>query len=101
MRILVIEDDIRIAEPLAEDLRHQQHVVDLANDGIRGWEYAQSEIYDSIVLDVMLPRLNGIELCRRLRHEACNAQILMLTARDTIADKVMGLDAGADDYLQN
>jgi DNA-binding response OmpR family regulator len=99
MRILVVEDDLRIAEPLAEDLRHQQHVVDLADDGIRGWEYAQSQIYDLILLDVMLPRLDGIELCRRLRHDDCTAQILMLTARDTIADKVMGLDAGADDYL--
>jgi two-component system, OmpR family, response regulator QseB len=99
MRILVVEDDLRIAEPLAEDLRHQQHVVDLTNDGIRGWEYAQSQVYDLILLDVMLPRLDGIELCRRLRHNGCTAQVLMLTARDTIADKVMGLDAGADDYL--
>jgi len=99
MRILVVEDDRRIAEPLAEDLRHQQHVVDLADDGIRGWEYAQSQIYDLILLDVMLPRLNGIELCRRLRQDGCTAQILMLTARDTISDKVVGLDAGADDYL--
>jgi DNA-binding response OmpR family regulator len=77
MRILVVEDDLRIAEPLAEDLRHQQHVVDLADDGIRGWEYAQSQIYDLILLDVMLPRLDGIELCRRLRHDDCTAQILM------------------------
>jgi two-component system, OmpR family, response regulator QseB len=99
MRILVVEDDRRIAEPLAEDLRHQHHVVDLTDDGIRGWEYAQSQIYDLILLDVMLPRLNGLELCRRLRRDGCTAQILMLTARDTIADKVVGLDAGADDYL--
>lgn len=99
MRILIVEDDRRIAEPLAEHLRHQQHVVDLTNDGIQGWEYAQSQIYDLILLDVMLPRLDGIELCRRLRHDGCTAQILMLTARDTIADKVAGLDAGADDYL--
>jgi two-component system, OmpR family, response regulator QseB len=99
MRILIVEDDLRIAKPLAEDLRHQQHVVDLTDDGIRGWEYAQSQIYDLILLDVMLPRLDGIELCRRLRDDGCTAQILMLTARDTIADKVSGLDAGADDYL--
>jgi two-component system, OmpR family, response regulator QseB len=99
MRILVVEDDRRIAEPLAEYLRHQQHVVDLTDDGIRGWEYAQSQIYDSILLDVMLPRLNGIELCRRLRQDGCTAKILMLTARDTTSDKVVGLDAGADDYL--
>jgi two-component system, OmpR family, response regulator QseB len=99
MRILVVEDDLRIAEPLAEDLRHQQHVVDLTDDGVRGWEYARSQVYDLMLLDVMLPRLDGIELCRRLRHDGCTAQILMLTARDTIADKVVGLDAGADDYL--
>jgi two-component system, OmpR family, response regulator QseB len=99
MRILVVEDDLRIAKPLVEDLRHQQHVVDLTDDGVRGWEYAQSQIYDLILLDVMLPRLDGIGLCRRLRQDGCTAQILMLTARDTIADKVVGLDAGADDYL--
>jgi two-component system, OmpR family, response regulator QseB len=99
MRILVVEDDLRIAEPLAEDLRHQQHVVDLTADGISGWEYAQSQVYDLILLDVMIPRLDGIELCRRLRQGGCTAQVLMLTARDTIADKVIGLDAGADDYL--
>ncbi|WP_295615044.1 response regulator transcription factor [Chamaesiphon sp. GL140_3_metabinner_50] len=99
MRILVVEDDLRIAKPLAEDLRHQQHIVDLAEDGVRGWEYARSQVYDLMLLDVMLPRLDGIELCRRLRQDGCTAQILMLTARDTIADKVVGLDAGADDYL--
>ena len=60
MRILIVEDDLRIAKPLAEDLRHQQHVVDLTDDGIWGWEYAQSQVYDLILLDVMLPRLDGI-----------------------------------------
>jgi DNA-binding response OmpR family regulator len=99
MKILLIEDDDRIAQPLAEDLRHQHHVVDLAPDGIAGWELAQSSLYDLILLDLMLPRLDGITLCKRLRADGCKAIILMLTARDSTTDKVIGLDAGADDYL--
>ena len=99
MRILLVEDDDRIAKPLAEDLRHQHYVVDWADDGIRGWECAQTNSYDLILLDLMLPRLDGISLCKRLRSAGCHAYVLMLTARDTTSDKVVGLDAGADDYL--
>ncbi|OKH21344.1 DNA-binding response regulator [Hydrococcus rivularis NIES-593] len=99
MRILIVEDDDRIAKPLAEDLRHQNHVVDIARDGIEGWEYAQSADYDLILLDLMLPKLDGITLCKRLRSAKFHALILMLTAKDTTSDKVIGLDAGADDYL--
>ena len=99
MRILIVEDDERIAKPLAEDLKHQYHVVDIVGDGIEGLEYAQSGEYDLILLDLMLPRLDGITLCKRLRASNCNAFILMLTARDTTGDKIIGLDAGADDYL--
>lgn len=99
MRILFVEDDDRIAQPLAEYLRRQYYVVDLAEDGIKGWECAQSVSYDLVLLDLMLPRLDGITLCRRLRSTKCTALILMLTARDTTTDKVIGLDAGADDYL--
>ncbi|MEH2115168.1 response regulator transcription factor [Nostoc sp.] len=99
MRILIIEDDNRIAKPLAEDLKHQHHVVDIACDGIEGWEYAQAGNYDLILLDLMLPRLDGITLCKRLRASNYNAFILMLTARDTTPNKIIGLDAGADDYL--
>ena len=99
MRILIVEDDNRIAKPLAEDLRHQHHIVEIANDGIQGWEYAQSQVYDLILLDLMLPKLGGIELCKRLRGAGVQALILMLTARDTTSDKIVGLDAGADDYL--
>lgn len=99
MKILIIEDDDRIAQPLAEDLRHQYHVVDIAHDGIEGWEYAQSIQYNLILLDLMLPGLDGITLCKRIRNSGCNASILMLTSKDTTADKVIGLDAGADDYL--
>ena len=99
MRILLVEDDIRIAKPLAEDLRHQHHVVDTAKDGLEGWEAAQGVAYDLILLDLMLPKLDGISLCKRLRAAKSQALILMLTARDTTSDKIMGLDAGADDYL--
>ncbi len=100
MRILIVEDDDRIAQPLAEDLKHEQHhVVDVASDGIEGWEYACSTEYELILLDLMLPKLDGITLCKRLRSAQCNALILMLTALDATSDKVVGLDAGADDYL--
>ena len=99
MKILIVEDDARIAAPLAKDLRHQHHSVDMAKDGMEGWEYAQAATYDLILLDLMLPRLDGISLCKKLRSAQCQSIILMLTARDTTGDKVMGLDAGADDYL--
>ncbi len=99
MKILIVEDDNRIANPLAKDLSYQYHSVDLAKDGIEGWEYTQATQYDLILLDLMLPKLDGISLCQQLRKSNYQALILMLTARDTTEDKVMGLDAGADDYL--
>ncbi len=99
MRILLVEDDDRIADPLAEDLRHQSHAVDVAYDGLAGWEFTQAADYDVILLDWMLPKLTGIQLCQRLRQSGCQAYILLLTAKDTTGDKVIGLDAGADDYL--
>ncbi|MEC4814699.1 MAG: response regulator transcription factor [Scytonema sp. PMC 1069.18] len=99
MKILLVEDDERIAKPVAEDLKYQNYVVDVANDGIQGWEYTQTTQYDLILLDLMLSGLDGITLCKRLRAAKYNTLIIMLTARDTTADKVIGLDAGADDYL--
>lgn len=99
MRILLVEDDDRIAKPLAEGLKNEHHVVEIATDGMEGWEYTQGAEFDLILLDLMLPKLDGIELCKRLRKAESKALILMLTARDTTDDKVIGLDAGADDYL--
>lgn len=99
MKILIVEDDKRIAQPLAEDLRHQNHAVDVALDGELGWDCIQVADYELILLDIMLPKLDGISLCKRIRQRESNVYILMLTARDTTHDKVMGLDAGADDYL--
>ncbi|MEH2027194.1 response regulator transcription factor [Nostoc sp.] len=99
MRILVVEDDDRIAKPLAEFLRRQHHIVDITTDGLAAWEWSQSALYELILLDLMLPKLDGIALCKRLRAASCNVLILMLTARDTTGEKIIGLDAGADDYL--
>jgi two-component system, OmpR family, response regulator QseB len=99
MRILLVEDDDRIAKPVAEELRYHQHVVDLARDGEEGWEYIQAIDYDLVLLDLMLPKLDGIALCQRIRAAQINSFVLMLTARDTTSDKIKGLDAGADDYL--
>ena len=99
MKILIVEDDHRIASPLAKDLRYQNHVVEVARDGLAGWDYADGGDFDLILLDLMLPKLDGITLCKRLRQANSPALILMLTAKDTTQDKVLGLDAGADDYL--
>jgi two-component system, OmpR family, response regulator QseB len=99
MKILLVEDDDRISKPLAEALKHQNHGVEVAKDGLEGWDYAAAVPYDLILLDLMLPRLDGITLCKRLRTAGNQTLILMLTARDTTTDKVIGLDAGADDYL--
>lgn len=98
-KILLIEDDERIAEALAEDLTDRHYAVDIAHDGQLGAELAESFSYDLILLDVMLPKIDGITLCRKLRAEGVSLPILMLTARDSVDDRVIGLDAGADDYL--
>ncbi|MGP1384664.1 MAG: response regulator transcription factor [Thainema sp.] len=99
MRILLVEDDERIADALAEDLTDQHHVVEIIGDGEMAWECIESFTYDLILLDVMLPKMDGITLCRKLRSAGYTIPVLMLTARDTISDRVLGLDAGADDYL--
>ncbi|MFB2771839.1 response regulator transcription factor [Pelatocladus sp. BLCC-F211] len=99
MRILIVEDDDRIARPLAEYLKRQHHIVDITGDGIEGWEWSQSGMYELILLDLMLPKLDGVALCKRLRGASYKTLILILTARDTTDDKIIGLDAGADDYL--
>jgi DNA-binding response OmpR family regulator len=99
MRILVVEDDEGIAGPVAGDLRRQEHVVEVAGDGQTGLEYACSGVYDVVVLDIMLPKIDGLEICRRVRSAKIDSMILMLTAKDTVQDKVSALDAGADDYV--
>ena len=99
MRILIVEDDARISAPVADDLRRQHFAVDVAADGDTGLAYARSGVYDVILLDMLLPGRDGIEICRELRRERSKAMILIVTARDATRDKVAGLDAGADDYL--
>lgn len=99
MRVLVVEDDPAISGFVVRGLREERYVVDLAEDGLAAERMAADSDYDAIVLDIMLPGLNGFDLCRRLRREANDAPVLMLTARDAVADRVEGLDAGADDYL--
>ncbi|HCF29817.1 MAG TPA: hypothetical protein DEV81_22030 [Cyanobacteria bacterium UBA11049] len=100
MRILLVDDDSSISEAVVALLTKQNHyIVDVAADGQDGWELATAFSYDLILLDVMLPKLDGISLCKQLRREGYQMPILLLTARDTATDKVMGLDAGADDYV--
>lgn len=99
MRILVVEDDIQLAEMLTEALTDRQYAVDVAEDGETAWDWVSTWEYDLIVLDLTLPKLDGVKLCQRLRHHDTALPILMVTARDTVADKIIGLDAGADDYV--
>jgi DNA-binding response OmpR family regulator len=99
MRILIVEDDVQIADMLAEALGNHQYVVDIAKDGEMAWNWLEVCEYDLILLDVTLPKINGIRLCQKLRDRRSTVSILMLTARDTLEDKVLGLDAGADVYM--
>ena len=99
MRILLVEDDFRLAETLAEALSDQLYTVDIAANGLLAWDYVKNLDYDLVLLDVMLPGLDGITLCQQLRSLGYLMPILMITARDTVSDKITGLDAGADDYI--
>jgi DNA-binding response OmpR family regulator len=100
LRILIVEDNIDIAENIADYLEVKGHVLDFAMDGIGGLHLALTQDYDAIVLDVMLPGMDGLTFCSKLReHGAKQTPVLMLTARDTLSDKLEGFEAGADDYL--
>ncbi|MDR2493039.1 MAG: response regulator transcription factor [Coriobacteriales bacterium] len=99
MNVLLVEDQQRLSQALAAILREEGHHVDAVYDGRDGLDYARLGHYDAVVLDIMLPKLNGLEVVRSLRSEGNDVPVIMLTARDALRDKVMGLDAGADDYL--
>jgi len=99
VRVLVVEDEHRMAAYIGRALVEASFAVDVANDGSHGLELARSRDYDAIVLDVMLPQVDGLTLCRTLRVEGRQTPVIMLTARDLVEDRVLGLDAGADDYL--
>ncbi len=99
MRLLLVEDEKRMAEALCEILRLEKYVVDHYDNGVDGLSAIESDIYDIIILDVMLPGLNGYEVAKRARSKGIKTPILMLTAKAELDDKVTGLDCGADDYL--
>ena len=99
MRVLIVEDDGRIARSVAEHLSRQRYVVDTAADGATAFAYATELPYEVLIADVMLPKMDGLMLCARLREAGVATPVLMLTARDTVQNKVDALDAGADDYL--
>ena len=99
MRILIVEDEKRIADFIARGLKEEHYAVDIAYDGEQGLYLAEINTYDLMIFDIMLPKHNGVEMCRELRSKKINTPILMLTARAAVKDKVTGLNAGADDYL--
>ncbi len=99
MRVLVIEDEPGIAQFVCQGLREAGYAVDLASNGEEGLDYARSAEYDVIVLDILLPKINGLQLLKQLRLRGIKAPVLLLTALDTVEDRVKGLNTGADDYL--
>ncbi len=99
MRVLVVEDEKHIASFIKQGLKEEGYAVDVAHDGQEGYFLAGTEKYDVIVLDIMIPKMDGINVCKSLRQDKITTPILMLTAKDVVEDKVIGLDAGAEDYL--
>jgi len=99
VRLLIVEDEFDFAQALTRGLRQQGYAIDVALDGVQGWELAEVNEYDLLILDLNLPEMDGLEVCRRLRASRPSLLILMLTARDRPDERVRGLDSGADDYL--
>src|SRR6476659_2064781 len=99
MRVLLVEDEPRAADILAKGLREHAYAVDVAGDGTAAVEQAAATDYDAVILDVMLPRQNGLAVCRAIRESGSSVPILMVTARDAVEARIAGLDCGADDYL--
>ena len=99
MNVLVVEDEVRLADAIGELLKKEKYLVDVVNDGQEGYEFASGFSYDAIILDAMLPRLNGFEVLKKIRSKNVKTPVLLLTARDSVEDRVKGLDSGADDYL--
>ena len=99
MRILVIEDEKHIADFIRQGLKEEGYAVDVAYDGEKGYFLAGTESYDVIILDLMIPKIDGLTLCKNLRRDKISIPIIMLTAKHSVDNKVAGLDAGANDYL--
>ena len=99
MRILIVEDEAGVADFVEQGLTEAGYAVDVARDGLDGLEYARAFEYDAMVLDIMLPKMNGLDVLREMRDQRIKTPVLLLTARDRVDDRVRGLDVGADDYL--
>ncbi|MBI2049462.1 response regulator transcription factor [Candidatus Roizmanbacteria bacterium] len=99
MRILVVEDEHKIANSIKKGLEQESYAVDVTYDGQEGFDLASTEDYDLIILDLLLPKMGGVDICTKLRKKQIHTAIIMLTAKGQVSDKVEGLDAGADDYL--
>lgn len=99
MRILIVEDEYSLADMIRECIEKEKYIVDIALNGEEGLYKAETEIYDVIILDVMIPKLNGFEILKKIREENNSVPVLMLTAKSELDDKIYGLDAGADDYM--
>ena len=99
MRLLVVEDEIYLLDVLKKRLTKEHYSVDACEDGLEAWDFIKLTPYDGIILDIMLPGMDGIEILKRMRKEGNHTPVLLLTARDSIEDRVTGLDIGADDYL--
>jgi two-component system, OmpR family, manganese sensing response regulator len=99
MRILLVDDEVELTDPLSRVLKREGYEVDIACDGATGSQLAAAHQYDLLILDWMLPQQSGLEICQRLRSQGDTTPVLFLTAKDTLDDRVQGLDAGADDYL--
>ena len=99
MRILIVEDEVQLSEALGAILEKNNYIVDRVFDGESGLDYILSDIYDGAILDIMLPKLNGIEVLKKARKEGISTPIILLTAKGEVEDRILGLDCGADDYL--
>lgn len=99
MRILIVEDEVQLSEALGGILEKNNYIVDRVFDGESGLDYILSDIYDGVILDIMLPKLNGIEVLKKARKERISTPIILLTAKGEVEDRIIGLDCGADDYL--
>jgi DNA-binding response OmpR family regulator len=99
MRLLIVEDDVGLASALRHGLTQEGHVVDVVHDGLQGLDLTESGLHDAVILDVMLPGLDGLEVAQRMRKLKIHTPVIMLTAKNTLSDRLAGFDAGADDYL--
>lgn len=99
MRLLIVEDEKGLADGLKALLEKQGYCIDAVYDGLSGLDYALSDIYDAVLLDIMLPKLNGLDVLKHLREQKCAVPVLLLTAKSEVDDKIKGLDCGADDYI--